>query len=558
MRNKRTFHLLLWLFCLALLILFSPESVPAVGQGSVIRVGVYDNAPKVFVSEAGRPSGIFIDIIENIAQKEGWTLRYVLGTWAQGLDRLQSGEIDLMPDVAYTPAREKLFLFPKEPAMFDWFQVYTRKNHKTRSLIDLDGKKVAFLERSIQREVFDQMVGGFGLKIVLISTPDYKQAFDMVAQGKADAAITNRFYGLKHAARQGLEDTAVIFHPTHIFFAASRGVPHRMLDTIDRHLKELKKDPRSAYYTSLKRWTAEEPAFKCPVWIEVLGLIVGVMLVMSLAGGVVLKFQVNARTRELQKSNEEMEERIRERTAQLAEAVEKAQAADRVKSAFLATMSHELRTPLNSIIGFTGIILRERAGPLNAEQKKQLNMVRDSSRHLLALVNDILDISKIEAGQLKLASETVDLSQIIEKSFQGALPFAQKKGLRIVLEMPDKAETIISDSRRIEQVLMNLLSNAIKFTERGSIKIVYESSETDIVIRVIDTGIGIKEEDLATVFDTFSQIDSGLTRKQEGTGLGLSISRRLAELMRGDLRVESVWGSGSTFNFSLPRKRGDA
>jgi len=249
-----------------------------------------------------------------------------------------------------------------------------------------------------------------------------------------------------------------------------------------------------------------------------------------------------------------MEQRIIERTADLAKAMARAQEADRIKSAFLATMSHELRTPLNSIIGFTGLILRERVGPLNEEQKKQLNMVHSSAQHLLALINDVLDISKIEAGQLTLVQEAVDLRKIIEKVAQSTLPLADSKGLEMGIEIVPELSSIPGDARRIEQILLNLLSNAIKFTEKGSVKIVCTLDDAHVLVKVIDTGIGIKYEDLGKVFETFRQIDSGISRKYEGTGLGLSISKRLAELMGGKLWVESVWEEGSTFSLSLPKE----
>jgi signal transduction histidine kinase len=226
-----------------------------------------------------------------------------------------------------------------------------------------------------------------------------------------------------------------------------------------------------------------------------------------------------------------------------------------LKSAFLATMSHELRTPLNSIIGFTGIILRERVGPLNEEQKKQLNMVRRSSQHLLSLINDVLDISKIEAGQLKVASEKIDLRQIVEKAEQSTRPLAEGKGLELGLDISPEIETIMGDSRRVEQILLNLLSNAIKFTEKGSVRIVCETDEGNVIVKVTDTGMGIKAEDMETIFKSFRQIDSGISRKYDGTGLGLSISKKLVELMGGNIWVTSTWGSGSTFGFSLPKER---
>jgi signal transduction histidine kinase len=276
---------------------------------------------------------------------------------------------------------------------------------------------------------------------------------------------------------------------------------------------------------------------------------------------------VKERTLRLQEVNEKLSEEIGERIQreeelqqtlkELAMAKEQAEVADNLKSAFLATMSHELRTPLNSIIGFTGIILHERVGPLNDEQKKQLNMVRRSSQHLLALINDVLDISKIEAGQLQVASEKIDLRQIIEKVEQSTRPLADGKGLELGLDLSPEINTVTGDSRRVEQILLNLLSNAIKFTEKGSVRIVGELDESNIIVKVMDTGIGIKDEDMGTIFKSFRQIDSGLTRKYDGTGLGLSISKKLVELMGGKIWVTSTWGSGSTFGFSLPKERGN-
>jgi signal transduction histidine kinase len=540
---------------LVLLIPIYPDTSLAAGKNRIVRVGVYENAPKVFISESGNPAGIFIDIIEHIAKSEGWTLRYVPGTWGEGLDRLSKGEIDLMPDVAYSLEREKVFSFHKEPVLSDWFQVYANKDKQIRSIVDLDGKKIVVLERSVQQEAFRQLAENFRFKITLISLPDYKQAFEVVARGEADAAITNRFYGLVHAHKMGLEETAVIFHPTQLFFAAPRGAPDELLKTIDKHLLELKNDSQSLYYESLKRWTTEKTVFKLPAWMKTLALIAGLALLISLVGGVLLKVQVNARTRELRQINQEMEQRIKLRTAELANAMEKAQAADRIKSAFLATMSHELRTPLNSIIGFTGIILQGIVGPLNDEQKKQLNMVRGSAQHLLSLINDVLDISKIEAGQLQIADENFDLRSAIEKTVESARPLAGKKGLELICAISPEIETIAGDRRRVEQILLNLISNAIKFTEKGSVKIECEPEGVNVTIRVIDTGIGIKTQDMEAIFQAFQQIDSGMTRKYEGTGLGLSISKRLVELMGGQIRVTSVWGAGSTFSFSLPKER---
>jgi len=236
---------------------------------------------------------------------------------------------------------------------------------------------------------------------------------------------------------------------------------------------------------------------------------------------------------------------------------EAAQEADRLKSAFLAAMSHELRTPLNSIIGFTGIMLQGLAGPLSDEQSKQLGMVQGSARHLLNLINDVLDISKIEAGQVKIVSQPFDMRQAIEKVVRTVTPLAEKKGLALLTRVAPEVDQIVSDRRRVEQILINLLDNAVKFTEKGEVRIECEVNDGWLVTQVVDTGIGIKPEDMGKLFEAFRQIETGLTRRYEGTGLGLSICKRLVEMLGGEIWVESEWGEGSTFTFTLPEEIGE-
>jgi len=233
-------------------------------------------------------------------------------------------------------------------------------------------------------------------------------------------------------------------------------------------------------------------------------------------------------------------------------AKEQAESADRLKSAFLATMSHELRTPLNSIIGFTGILLKGLAGHLNAEQIKQLTMAKGSGQHLLALINDVLDISKIEAGELVVSSKPFEFAKSINKVISIVQPMADKKGIDLRLYLSPLISTITSDQRRIEQIYLNLINNAIKFTEKGCVEINCHIQDDKIVTRIKDTGIGIAEEDLDKLFKPFSQVDTGLTRNHEGTGLGLSISKRLLEILGGSIAVESKIGEGSIFTVTLP------
>ena len=254
----------------------------------------------------------------------------------------------------------------------------------------------------------------------------------------------------------------------------------------------------------------------------------------------------------LEEARADLERRVEERTRELSVAKEAAESADHLKSAFLATMSHELRTPLNSIIGFTGILLQGLAGELTAEQRKQLGMVQTSARHLLALITDVLDISKIEAGQLVLSTERLDVRDCIAACVATIEPLAHKKGLQLQSELSGPVPELMGDRRRIEQILLNLIGNAIKFTDQGTINIALLHQGDHLAVSVRDTGIGIAAAELTSIFQPFHQLEVGLARKHEGSGLGLSICRRLVEMMGGTIGVESTPGRGSQFTFTLP------
>jgi PAS domain S-box-containing protein len=268
--------------------------------------------------------------------------------------------------------------------------------------------------------------------------------------------------------------------------------------------------------------------------------------------------------RELRDTKEGLERTVLERTAEMQAALLRAESADRLKSAFLATMSHELRTPLNSIIGFTGVMLQGLAGPLNPEQQKQLGMVRQSARHLHELINDVLDLSKIEAGQMTVRFEPFDLRASLQRVTELLRPLAESKGLSLRLAELPALPALLTDPRRVDQILLNLVNNAVKFTDAGRVEVsatllpALGKAQARVRVSISDTGLGIGPADLKVLFQPFRQVDAGLTREHEGTGLGLAICWRLAELLGGEIHVESAIGRGSTFmvDFPVGRERG--
>jgi protein-histidine pros-kinase len=245
------------------------------------------------------------------------------------------------------------------------------------------------------------------------------------------------------------------------------------------------------------------------------------------------------------------EDELRETNVQL-------EAASQAKDRFLASMSHELRTPLNAVLGFTGTILLGLSGPLTAAQKHQLEIVQASGKHLLSIINDLLDVAKIESGEVEVEFEPVDCREVLEQVVSAMRPLADAKGIALEMSVPDHDVTVQTDSRSVSQILFNFTNNAIKFTEEGNVHIELDGQESDGSVTrfsVVDTGIGIKAEDREKLFTAFQQVELSATRRFEGTGLGLYISQKLALLIDARITFESEFGEGSTFVLELQEQR---
>ena len=232
------------------------------------------------------------------------------------------------------------------------------------------------------------------------------------------------------------------------------------------------------------------------------------------------------------------------------------QSAAEAKNRFLANMSHELRTPLNAIIGYTGTLLMRLPGPLSPDQEKQLGTIQGSARHLLSLINDLLDVAKVEAGKVELNLETTSCLGLLNELDATLRPLAENKHLQFSLQLPAVDITIVTDRRTLSQILINLINNAIKYTDAGSVSVTLSQRQgaTGLVTEfaVSDTGCGIKPQDEARLFQPFTQLDSSSTRRYEGTGLGLHLSQKLASLLGAQIQLHSKPRHGSTFTLSLP------
>jgi signal transduction histidine kinase len=554
------------LFCVVLIFICFFNSIVSGASTQTVRVGIYENNPKIFTDDKGNPSGFWPDIINYIATEEGWNIQYVNGSWSECLEKLKSNEIDMMPDVAYTEERAANYEFSRETVYTSWTQVYTRSGAKIQSVIDLEGKNVSVLKGSVNVEGPDgikALARAFNITCTFNEADSYNAVFDLVKSGKSDAGVASKDFGYRNLYDYNLIETPIIFQPARIYFAFPKNavLNRDLIERVDFQVEKLKKDSNSVYYKSLNKWLAPQSGTGSfiPVWM--IWTLIGILALALLfgAGIFIFRAQVQSRTKELteeivkrkqveielQKHREDLEGLVKQRTFDLEQA-------NLHKSQFLANMSHELRTPLNSIIGYTKLMLDGMEGSISTDQREDLQTVYDNSKHLLSLINDLLDLSKIEAGKFEIIKEEFAVSEIISKIIPGMEKLAGDKGLELNYSIEPGIDKIYADKNKTKQVLFNLIGNAIKFTRKGSVRLEISKNDHEFVFAVIDTGIGISQQDVAGLFQSYKQVGPARLDGYEGTGLGLVISKQFVELQGGKIWVESTLEKGSIFFFSLP------
>jgi hypothetical protein len=536
---------------LLLLIVVAVSS--SLAQELPIRVGVYNNNPKVFRDASGRVAGFFPEILESIAKAEGWRLEYVEGAWSECLERLETGEIDLMVDVAWSEERAAKYDFNEESVFVNWGELYSTPGVRAESFLDLAGRRIAVMKGNIHTDGKDgirAVLARFGVEATFVEVDDLDQVFARLDAGDAEVGVVNRLFGSLHRGKHQVTRSPIIFNPNHLRFAMPRGAPRneKLIARLDHHLRELKRDETSEYHRIIGRHLGlpmqgglEMEAVRRYVWRTI--LVAAIVILLIVAWNYRLKREILFRR--------EVERQLAEHHHELELANKRLRELDQLKSMFMASMSHELRTPLNSIIGFTGLLLMDLAGPVNEEQRKQLGMVRSSAEHLLNLINEILDISKIEAGRIQLEPVAIEARELVEEVVNSVAPLAAKKNLSLAVEAPEEIR-IRADRRRLKQVLINIVGNAIKFTETGGVTIRARREAGRAAIEIDDTGPGIRAEDLPLLFQPFQQIDMSTTKRYEGTGLGLYLCRKIMTLLGGTIEASSEVGRGSRFTIGLP------
>ena len=506
-----------------------------------LRVGVDpEQYPYTFLDGGRRPQGLCLDLLAALAEIAGVRLTPVVAPdWRETVRLAGERRIDLLPCVTPGKAAEA-GMTAAEPALARFQRaLVTRTDHPFVAAVDdLRGARLV-VRRGAAAEGYLQRHG----VTEILTRPTYAEALTLVSQGRADGFVGNLAaagHWIRKRQLDNLKVAAVLPRGTIGLHLAVRNDLAPLGAIFTRAMAALDRDREDRIRRRWVRLPYEQgvpPRKVARYLLQVAGGAL-VLIALSLLWAYRLKREVRQR---------------QEAERQLARANAHLQSLDRLKSLFIATMSHELRTPLNSIIGFSGVLLQGLSGPLSDRQRDQIGRVHRAAKHLLALISDIIDISKIEAGRIDIFLEPVDLGELLDECAVACQQYLEDDPDRLVIERPEGL-VLGTDRKRLLQCLINLVSNALKYSSEGVVRVTVEAEGDEVRIRVRDQGVGIAAADLERIFEPFERIDNSLRVKAGGTGLGLYLTRKLAEdFLDGAIEVASTPGEGSTFTLRLPR-----
>lgn len=508
-----------------------------------IKVGLYDNPPKIFMNEKGKPDGIFIDILESISVNEHLQVEYVYDNWSNLYAKLINGEIDILPDMAFSQGRDSLFQFSM-PVLNSWLQVFTTKKTMINKVTELHNKRIGVLKASTQEDYLrGEFKKKYNIDYLLFTYDSYVKSVNALKAEEIDVIIANRFFTFSDLCDENIFPSGVLLQFSDLHFAFSEKTSHDIIEIFDKNIANLKNNPNSEFYTSLQKWFNINK-FIVPNSLKWVVGSLTLFLAIFLSFTFLLNFKVKAKTRILEEKNIE-----------LIAAKEKAEEHDRLKTVFLQNLSHEIRTPMNGILGFVSLLQDSKITPEYKEQ--YLEIIHQSGERLLKTINDIIEMSKIESNQVVPRYSQVDIDKIMDFHLNFFKEQAKRKGLSIAITKRIRSEQtkIETDESLLNAILTNLLINAVKFTLNGSIEFGNYLDDNKLVFFVKDSGIGIPKDRQEAIFERFVFSDLKISRSHEGSGLGLAIVKAHVQLLNGAVWLESEVNIGSTFYFSLPYRK---
>lgn len=553
-------------------------------------VGVYQDEPLVMIDKHGNVKGFFIDILKYIALKEGWEIEYVNGSFVQCLEKLDKGEIDIMVDVPYSTSLREKYDFTNTTLLSSWAQVYTQKNLRIVSILELDKKKIAGVEGDIYFQEFKLLIESFLLNCKFVELNENEAVFRFLEQKMADVGVVSRIYGMGHERNYKVDRTPIACCPVELCFAFPKGKNPKLVEIIDKNLESLKNNKSSIYYRALDKWFEGIRKWIFPTWLVWTLLFTLAFLIIFLMWTKILSGQIETKENEIANRNKELEEeinerkrvhdklittlneleqRVKDRTAELSqsnellkkEIAERKQTEDKLRKMtaelersnrelkeYAYVASHDLQEPLRMVSSYLQLLEQRYRDRLDKDAQEFITYAVDGSIRMKKLVESLLEYSRVDTHS---RFEKTDCNTLIKSVLDNLKVAIEKNGAEITYNnLPE----VMGDSTQLTQLFQNLISNAIKFRSDISprIHIGVESRGGEWLFSIQDNGIGIDPKNFERIFLLFQRLHT--PNEYPGVGVGLAVCKKIVERHGGKIWVESQPGKGSTFFFTIPEK----
>ena len=558
----------LLIFIISLFVVLSVLSSPLCAY-TVVKVGIYQNIPMAFIGEGSAAKGFFIDILEYIASKEDWKVRYFPGSREECLKQLEEGRLDLLAGITYSQEKDKRFDYEYESVLSEWAQIYTQKDSSIESIVDLNDKKIAVLYNSIHYAKLRNLINQFGIRCRIIVVYEYKTIFEIIENGECDAGVVGFFYGMQHENLYDISRSPVVFNPQKLYFAVPEGRNQNLIGSIDTHLRELKEDRKSIYYTSMNSWLGVGSSKVYAKWLLwTIAAIVSLFFLFFITS-IVLRIQVNSRTKELYLKNEELMAEIDQRKraeverARLETSLQRAQKMEAIGT-LAGGVAHDLNNILSGIVSYPELLLLDM--PHDSPLRKPILTIQESGEKAATIVQDLLTLARRGVA----TTEIVNLNKIVN-DYLTSPEYEKLKSyhsdVRVETNLEKNSLNISGSPVHLSKTVMNLVSNATEaIFGHGKVIISTENRYIDnpisgydkveegdyATLMVSDTGVGISSEDIERIFEPF------YTKKvmgRSGTGIGMAVVWGTVKDHNGYIDVHSVKGSGTTFTLFFPVTR---
>lgn len=515
-----------------------------------IRVGVYDNPPKVITSQNRKPSGIFIDIIEFIAKKENWHIEYVSCTWQECLKELSEGKLDLVPDAAISAERKLTYNFNRIPVLDSWLQIFSRKDVLINSIYELNGKRVAVLDSSIQQKVCKDIFKNSDISFTVITLPDYKSTCKKVELGEADAFIADRFYGYSKDKNNSIIATPLILNPSPLHIIAAKGHNSDILNKIDTHLAAMMNNPNSVYYESLNNWLHKKPALLFSKLLLYCIIFISIIAAIFITFSILLNSKVNSRTKELQEKNNKLQLALAELDIAHREAVktEKLHMLGQIASGIV----HDLNNLLTPILIYSDFSFNTKEKFKDIESVQYaLKIIQEAALHGKELISRMQNFCRNNATKNNTSIVNINdiINEVLEltKTYWICSELSSKKKINIIRNFGTDINLLANKTEIHEMILNLLLNSAYAISEHGIIEIKTDKTDIAIIITIKDNGCGMSEEIYSNCLQPFFT-----TKGEKGTGMGLSMVNSVVRNHGGKVEITSKQGHGTTFTLTFP------